>query len=103
MAAGDAVAVAGIPLSQAMNDRLLLWASRPPPSGGCALLRRVLEVPAVVDGGVAGRFVRLNAGEVHPVVLLERQRRDEVKIEIAEVIELQSQQHLLLLLFCIES
>ena len=29
MAAGDAMAVAGVPLCQAMNDRLLLWTSRP--------------------------------------------------------------------------
>src|SRR5437899_559744 len=29
MAAGDAMVVAGVALCQAMNDRLLLWTSRP--------------------------------------------------------------------------
>src|SRR5712691_12474137 len=29
MAAGDAIAVAGVPLCHAMNARLLLWTSRP--------------------------------------------------------------------------
>jgi len=29
MAAGDVMAVAGVPLCQAMKDRLLLWTSRP--------------------------------------------------------------------------
>src|SRR5438034_536627 len=29
IAAGDAMAVAGVPLCQTMNDRLLLWTSRP--------------------------------------------------------------------------
>jgi len=29
IAAGEGIAVAGVPLCQAMNDRLLLWTSRP--------------------------------------------------------------------------
>src|SRR5256885_1974144 len=72
---------------------------RQPTRGGCALTRRVLEVPAVVNGSVAGGALRLGiARQLDPVVRLERQRRDKVKIKIPEVLELQRQQHLVLFL-----
>src|SRR6202022_4425281 len=77
--------------------------SQPPPPGGCALTRRVLEVPAVVNGCVAGGAFRRRTGQLDPVVLLERQRRDEVKVEVAEVLELQLQQDLVAVGFRIET
>src|SRR4029077_4413801 len=71
--------------------------------GGCALTRRGLEVTAVVNGCVAGRPFPWGAGQLDPVVLLECQRRDEVKVEVAEVIELQLQQDLVAVGFRIET
>src|SRR5437867_11983130 len=58
--------------------------------------RWVLEVPAVIRGGVAPAAGRIRtAAQGHCLLLFENDRRHEMKVEISEVLEPQRHQYLI--------